>query len=147
MVERATPKNQVFLIKKVLPLITELEKEIISSSIKKNKSIEHFIIDAKKEFITIYTALLDPIFKKDPLLAHIISLRNIKPNQLCLNYMETIRFKLVNQTDRIFTPERFCSRGSINDWISIGDAGKLNELAMKYIQHINNDSFYGLGLY
>ena len=61
--------------------------------------------------------------------------------------MEKMRFKLVNATDRIFIAERFCSRGSINDWIPIGDAGNLSELSWKYIRHINNDSFYELGLY
>ena len=42
----------------------------------------------------------------------------------------------------MFAPERYCFRGSVDDWISIGDADKLQRLAEKCIKHLGRESFY-----
>lgn len=79
------PNAQVFLIKKVPPLISDLEKQAVISSIKKNKSISHYIVDVKKEYITIYTADQSPAFEEESWQAG-----NFKPSLIGLNYMAEI---------------------------------------------------------
>ena len=140
------PNAQVFLIKKVAPLITDLEKQAVISSIKKNKSIEHYILDVKKEYITIYTAKQNLVFAEESWVARLRQLTDFKPSLLGLNYMTEMRFQLVDVENRYFMAERFCYRSSIDDWIIICEPDRLSSL-VKYIAHVGKDSFYELSLY
>lgn len=55
-----------------------------------------------------------------------------------------LRFILHDEHKRIFTAERFCFLGSIDDWIEIGYPDTLPTLVEKYVQHLEKDSFYEL---
>lgn len=44
------------------------------------------------------------------------------------NYMAVLRFILTDPAHRRFTPERFCFRGSVDDWINIGPPAPLAAL-------------------
>jgi hypothetical protein len=140
------PNARVFLIKKVTSLISDLEKQAVISSIKKNESIGYYIVDVKKEYITIHTAKQNPIFEDESWVSKLIQMNDLKLREISLNYMPEMRFKLVDANGRYFMAERFCYRGSIDDWIVISEPEKLNNL-MKYIGHLGKDSFYELCLW
>ncbi|MDB6036204.1 MAG: hypothetical protein JWM99_45 [Verrucomicrobiales bacterium] len=55
-----------------------------------------------------------------------------------------MRFVLMEKKKRIFMPERFCFRGSVDDWISIGGPGTLLVLCQKYCRHLGKESLYEL---
>ena len=135
------PNAQVFLIKKELPLITELEKQTVISALKKNEDIGHFIVDVRKNYITIYTAkdVFDPedypAYMQDKIMRNMHKL---------LDYMEEMRFELIDTNDRYFIAERFCHRGSIDDWITISAPDRLNKLVVQFVSHLGKDSFYEL---
>jgi hypothetical protein len=59
-------------------------------------------------------------------------------------YTPILKFILVDKDKRLFLPERYCFRGSIDDWIIIGQADVLNELLNKFAKHIGHESFYEL---
>ena len=42
---------------------------------------------------------------------------------------------------------RFCYRGSIDDWITIGEGKDLQELAQLILIHLGQDSYYELSYY
>lgn len=44
------------------------------------------------------------------------------------SYQAVMRFELVDREKRLFAPERFCCRGSVDGWISIGPADTLARL-------------------
>jgi hypothetical protein len=54
------------------------------------------------------------------------------------------RFKLVSKKYRIFEAQRYCFRGSIDDWISLHREGTLDELCAYYLKHLGKESFYEL---
>ena len=139
------PNAQVFLTKKVPPLITDLEKQTVIASIKKNKAVQHYIVDVKKEYITIYTAKQDPVFAEESWVAKLRQLSNFKPSLIGLNFMAEMRFQLVDTDDRYFLAERFCYRGSIDDWIILCEPERLSKL-VEYIAHLGKESFYELSL-
>lgn len=56
------------------------------------------------------------------------------------HYQPVLRFILVDAERRLFAPERFCFRGSVDDWISIGRAESMEELALKYLKHFGRES-------
>ena len=59
-------------------------------------------------------------------------------------YQPVLRFILVDPERRRFAPERYCFRGSVDDWISIGPPKTLEELVTRYFKHLGHDSFYEL---
>lgn len=59
-------------------------------------------------------------------------------------YTAVMRFVLEDKTTREFAPQRFCFRGSVEDWISIGENAQLHKLVAKYCKHLGTDSMYDL---
>jgi len=60
------------------------------------------------------------------------------------DYVPVMRFLLQDEAKRLFRPERFCFRGSVEDWISIGEPGQLDKLVSKFFKHLGKDSIYDL---
>ena len=59
-------------------------------------------------------------------------------------FMPVMRFVLVDRERRHFAPERYCFRGSVEDWIPIGPPGTIASLAREYLKHLGKDSLYEL---
>jgi hypothetical protein len=55
-----------------------------------------------------------------------------------------MRFVLQDGAQRVFRPERYCFRGSVEDWISIGESDRLRNLTAKFLKHLGSESFYEL---
>jgi hypothetical protein len=55
-----------------------------------------------------------------------------------------IRFVLKDEVQRVFAPERYCFRGSVEDWISIGEPDQLQRLTSRFLKHLGKDSMYEL---
>jgi len=51
-------------------------------------------------------------------------------------------FCLIDAERRTFAVERWCSLGSIDDWIDVGLSGPLNRLVESAIARLGDDSFY-----
>lgn len=60
------------------------------------------------------------------------------------HYQAVMRFTLADEEKRRFAPERFCFRGSVDDWIPIGPPGTIQQLAAKYFKHLGKDSLHEL---
>jgi hypothetical protein len=60
------------------------------------------------------------------------------------NYSPLFRFTLVDENERVFGAERWCFRGSIDDWIHIPGRKPLEAIARKYLPHFGEESFYEL---
>jgi hypothetical protein len=65
-------------------------------------------------------------------------------NERLAHYQPVMRFVIVDAERRLFAPERFCFRGSIDDWISIGAPDTIQNLAGKFAKHLGKDSMYEL---
>ena len=60
------------------------------------------------------------------------------------NYMPVMRFVLEDEAKRVFRAERYCFRGSVDDWISIGEPAQLHKLVAKFCKHLGRVSMYDL---
>jgi len=136
------PNAQVFLRKKQPSLISKLEKQMVITEIKKNNCMQHYILDVRKNYMTLYTAQSHPRFEQESWIATLKQLK--KPSLIGLNYIAEMRFQLVDRESRYFMAERFCYRGSINDWITISEPEHLSKLVKQFIPHLGKDSFYEL---
>jgi hypothetical protein len=59
-------------------------------------------------------------------------------------FTAVMRFLLKDKATREFEPERFCFRGSVENWISIGEPAPLQKLISKFFRHLGKDSMYDL---
>jgi len=133
------PNGNVYLIKERPKLITEKEKTMVEKGVKRHSDVDYFKVYIKEEKITIYTAKDTTKTLKD----HLGPFFNEKEFEKYLNFTAVLRFILVHEDERIFELERYCFRGSIDDWIFL-DAGKLEVLVEEYCKHLGKDSFYNL---
>lgn len=139
------PNAQVFL-RKILPkIITEQEIAVVEKGLQNFCKPEHYLIDVKKEFISIFTSNqnIDALSK---LLSSggSLSIATQQKLQAVLTYSSCLRFILVDKQHRTFQTQRFCYLGSIDDWINIGSNDQLENLVETYVKHIDQESFYNL---
>jgi hypothetical protein len=60
------------------------------------------------------------------------------------HYVPVMRFVLHDEAERVFRPERYCFRGSVEDWIPIGEPHQLKQLAATFLKHLGKDTIYDL---
>jgi len=59
-------------------------------------------------------------------------------------FTPVMRFILDDQETREYHAERWCYRGSIDDWIYAGHSGKIDQLAKKLTPKLGTDDFFEL---
>ena len=137
--------SQVFLRKELPQKITELEKKIITNHMKNLERSRCYKVDYKNDFITIYESNVDiehfevsfsSLLKKQPETMKALMREADK------DYTPVLRFCLVDEKRRFFETERFCFRGSIDDWISISAPDHLEKVAKKYLKLLGTEDFY-----
>ena len=61
-----------------------------------------------------------------------------------LHYSPMLQFLLVDEQRRLFSAQRFCFRGAIEDWIGIGSLDTLTTLVRMYVKHLGKESYFEL---
>ncbi len=148
------PENaQVFLRKKRPRLITDIEERFIKKELNALKRSKQYRIDCKDEYITIYESNVDignfkgifgdllginsthlRVKTDDPMTA----LVNIADQ----HYTAMLRFCLNDNEKRTFTVERFCFRGSIDDWIYLAGPDDFRSIVKKYVKTLGTEEFF-----
>jgi hypothetical protein len=140
------PNAQVFLQRIQPKIITLDEIATLEKGIQKFSHLHYCKIDVKKDTIYVYT----PNQNVNNLSKLYSSFSTANPVDIettiarSISYSSMLRFILYNEQKRIFTAQRFCFLGSIDDWIGIGYPDTLPILVEKYMQHLEKDSFYEL---
>ncbi len=139
------PNAQVFLRKIQPQVITPEEVAIVREGVKKFAKLDHFIVDVKGKHIVVY--LCDQ--NVDGLMALVesspISDAGLRDRMTqSFTYSPTMQFVLVDQQTREFAVERWCFRGSVDDWIGLDSSTDLKALVKKYGRHLGKESFYEL---
>ena len=143
------PNAQVF-VRKILPqIITPEEIATIRIGVKKYAKIANFIVDVKGKNIIIYL----PDQNVDALMelasfAHgenSASAREVMARSL--SYSPMMQFVLEDAKTREFVVQRWCFRGSVDDWISLDSSNHLDNLVKTYGRHLGKELFYDLTPY
>ena len=134
-------KAQVFLRKKQPIVITNNERNLINKYLQKIHSSMRYVLDVTGKVITIFESDQDvdnlrTIFGDTP--------RKDFTIESSITYSPVMRFTLVDEKTRIFTTERYCFLGSIEDWIHIGPPDILKNILEKYTRHLGEESFFEL---
>jgi hypothetical protein len=140
------PNAQVFLRKIPPQIVTPTEVEIVQAGVNRYAKNERCIIDVKGKHIVVY--LCDQ--NMDALMA-LTSMglggNTAKMQESLLrsvSYSPMMQFVLADETTREFGVERWCFRGSVDDWIRLDRDRDLKALVKKYAPHLGQESFYEL---
>jgi len=142
------PANaQVFLRKKIPLVISEMEVKLVQNELKKLAGPRLFVADAKGEEIVIYESNenvedLKDFFASISPFHDTSGIENIIKSQT--TYSPIMKFILDDEKKRTFIVNRYCFRGSIDDWIDIGGPMHLKEASKIFLQHLGKESFYDL---
>jgi hypothetical protein len=141
------PNGRVFLRKITPQIIKDSEKSIVENGIKKFSDLKFYVVDVKGKTINIFTpdqdidALID-IMTNGSILP--VKSKFEKVLSDVATYSPVMQFVLIDQEKRIFITKRFCYLGSVDDWIEIGEPGKLENLVKKYVRHLSKDLYFEL---
>ena len=140
------PNAQVFLRKIQPKIITDEEVAVVDNGMKKFTQLKYYLIDVKKNTIILFLSNQNPVNLSEIFQSYhkfdAIDIPSVLPKYL--DYSPLMQFVLIDENKRIFNPQRYCFRGSVDDWIDIGESGKLPELVKTYLKHLEQDSFYDL---
>ena len=140
------PNSQVFLRKIVPRLVWPEEIALVEQGIRAFAKARHFIVEAKKNAIVVYLPNQDADSLMEdyrPLLGFGRSFPAGFIEQR-LTYTPMMRFVLVDDKKRLFSVDRWCFLGSIDDWFHLASAADLSKQVKKYIPHLGKESFFEL---
>lgn len=142
--------GQVHLRRSPSTPITPQERETVSDGIRRYAGLEHFLVDVHGNSLVVYLPvmeekaadrLLDVIgggFLRHSAWGEENKRRMIQQSQ----FSKMMRFQLVDAKKRLFTVERWCFRGSIDDWIYLAGPKSLVELVQKCVPNLGKDEFF-----
>ena len=141
------PNAQVFLRRIPPKLITDEERQIVEDGMRKYAEVQDYKIDVKGNAIVVYTADQD-IETLAGLFQDIYPDPTMNPQFMTLlrneiHYSPMLQFLLEDAQRRLFTAQRYCFRGSVDDWIDIG-YGPLTTLVKQYVKHLGKESYFEL---
>jgi hypothetical protein len=137
-----TPNGQVYLRRKKPARIQPAELELVETELQRCRTSQHcYLAEVGDDKIIIHEGdtridtLREINMRFSPSGLEEYARRNA-------NYMPVMRFVLQNEATRVFRPERYCFRVSVEDWISIGEPDQLKNLTAKFVKHLGSDSLF-----
>ena len=140
----------VSLVKARPQLILPEELMSVESALKKHSKRRNYRVAVKHNQIVIYEGLgpdlksLSAIFDAEMIRQPGIAGRLQVEMDRYTQYTPVMRFILEDAEGRAFVAQRWCYRGSIDDWIYAGHSGKIEVLAKKLAPKLGTDDFYEL---
>lgn len=148
------PENAQVFLRKIQPrLITELEEQFVKNSLSSLNNTKRYLLDCKGKILTIYESNVDTENLKDifgGLLSGLPTRSGITTDDAMTalanisdqHYTAMLRFSLEDKEKRKFVAERFCFRGSIDDWIYLSGPDNFRDIVKKHLSTLGKDEFF-----
>lgn len=137
------PESGQMVVRKELPMLYDLKEiHFIKKSLAKNKTISDFKLDTRLREIVIYTAE-NPVTDALSQLASLLGPNLGSELEGMKRYEAQMRI-IKKEAGDGFVIQRYCYKGSIDDWITVGSSKDLKKLAETYIPHLGKESFFEL---
>ena len=140
----------VSLVKEYPRLILPKESASVDAALKRNPKARNYRVAVKNDQIIIYEGIgggidsLRIILGQAGLKIDRVEERLQAEIDRYTQFTPVMRFILDDQEIREYHAERWCYRGSIDDWIYAGHSGKISQLAKKLTPKLGTDEFYEL---
>ena len=113
------PNAQVFLRKKTPQVVTDAEIAVVKAAVRQHAKGLNYTVDVKGNQIVVYEGQGG-------------------------HFHQMLRFTLQDEATRWFSVDRWCFRGSIDDWFPLLGGGKLPQIVEKFCRHLGEESFFEL---
>lgn len=147
---REHPETGQVVVRRIKPsAILPQEKTLLEKAIREQTDGLLFIVDLEERSLVVYTSEMDADARLG-LLRHFVPMNSataqgLKQEMLRnARYAKMMRFTLADPEARLFNVDRWCFRGSIDDWYFLEGHQPLSALAEKYVRHLGQDSFFDL---
>lgn len=138
-----TVNGQVFLRRQRPRLIREAEIAAVERGLEQARSRNLYQLETREATLTIHEGQ-DSFSELVKAFSWGRSPKQAELRERFAQYQPVMRFILVDEEKRLFAPERYCFRGSVDDWIPIGPPELIKKLAAKYFKHLGRESFFEL---
>lgn len=145
---RESPDTGIVTVRKIRPSrILAAERELLVRLAGELAAVA-VIVDVDGDSLVVYASSVNPAAGSR--LTKLFGLASGGVNdplaviQAHARYAPELRFTLTDEDQRLYTAERWCYRGGIDDWIPLGGFKSLERLARKYLPHLGQESFYEL---
>jgi hypothetical protein len=125
------------------------EREMLCRWTRQLGGSENFLVDLQGDSLVVYTPGEDPAAAAAGLCRGFglpagreASVREYLARRT--NYTAMLRFTLTDAEKRLYTAERWCFRGAVEDWIPLSGPRPLVSLAKAYLPHLHRESFFDL---
>ena len=141
----------VSLVKNRPQLILPQEIANVEAVLARHPKSRDYRVAVQKNRIVIYERLgpdmetLSTIFGNiSGLQSDTVKMRLQEQLDRMARFSPILRFVLVDREERKFSAERWSYMGDIDDWIDIGESGKLEKLARRLIPKLGTDDIFEL---
>jgi hypothetical protein len=144
------PEQGIVTIRKMVPsTITEEERLFLEEQTRSLAGIEYFIVSIQDDSLVVYTpANQTTRTAKELVEVFGIGIGDAESMRRELarsaTYLPMFRFTLVDAERRLYSVERWCFRGRIDDWIFLESARPLAAQAKRFLPHLDAESFFEL---
>lgn len=119
------------------------EVGLVEAVLKKNEAIADFQLDIVGNLMKIYVAETDNFERLKSIMKDTFaSSKSMDMVKKLMRYEEKMR--IIKDKEGEYGFQRYCYRGSIDDWIWIDGGDDLEHLAETNIQHLGKESYYEL---
>jgi hypothetical protein len=144
------PEQGLVFVRKIRPTrILPEEREKLMAWTCELAGIEYFIVDIQDDSLVVYSSgtgreesarVFDKLGPMSP------GRKAEMTDYFAKNaaYMAMLRFTLADEEKRLFAVERWCFKGSIDDWYPLAAGEPLEKQARKFLPHLGEESFYEL---
>lgn len=144
------PQDGVLSVRKIRPTkVLPQERQQLGVWTRELAGTEFFLVDIQDDSLVVYAPGDDPAARAN--LIHAMfggavadKLSNLSWIGANATYLPMFRFNLVDEDGRLYSVDRWCYKGSINDWIPLSDGNTLETQARSYLPHLHKESFYDL---
>lgn len=140
----------VSLIKKRPALILTSEVAAVEAAVERHPRSRNYRVNVKHDQIQIYEEVgpdaedLIAALERQMLGSPELATRIRAERERYAQFTPVMRFILIDAETRSFGVQRWCYRGSIDDWIDIGASGSLEQLVQRLIPTLGTDQFFEL---
>lgn len=139
---------QVYLRKPVQTHILPQERELVLRESREAAGTNAILVDVEGDSIVVYfaegnDAVADLVFGSFGMPSSGIA-KLLEWRVTHGHYMKMLRFTLVDADRRLFSVDRWCFRGSIDNWFFLGGAGTLANGVRRFARHLGQESFFEL---
>lgn len=140
----------VSLVKSRPQLVPPEDVAAVEAALKRHPKGRNYRVGVKNDRIIIYEGIGGDIEKLSTIFGAVFPQQGGFKNLLQAEmdrfqqFTQVMRFTLSDPDERSYDAERWCYRGSVDDWIYAGHSGKIEQLARELVPTLGTDDFYEL---